>query len=1019
MIRSFVKRPAMTLMFVLVFVVLGLVSFNNLVIKRNPDTDFPMVSVRTVYSGASPEEIESQILRKIEDAVSAISQIDKIRSTAYENYGFVMIEFDLGVDVNNKAMEVKDKIQPILNELPQDAQRPVVAKFDPMTSSIMDMVLTGENVDERELYEYADKELRDEFSIVEGVASVDVYGGRKRQINVELDNNLMKKHFISIGKVVSSLQGRNVNIPGGAIERSENKSSVRLIGEFEEVEDIRNMSLVTWEGQRIKLSDIGTVSDSFEEKDSYTRYNGKNVVGLSIKKMSGGDAVSIVERIRNELGNIRENLPKNMELAIAYDSTRSIIRDTTTTVKNIIYGILFTVLILFLFLGDVRTTIIAAVVIPTSIISAFFPVDFSGFSINFVTLLAVAISLGTLIANALVIIDSIDLHLQKGKNPEDAAVDGTREASVAVLAAAGTNLVVFTPIALMGGMVGQFMTQLGMTVVYATVFSILASFTLTPMMCAILLKPRQEEKKYEELGILKKIIFFPQKVLQFLLKEYKVLFNKLFKHPVLTIVGCAAVFASVFYPLKFIGNEFFPPSDQDRISIEIQMPQGTKLEKTLEKAKIIENHVKEIKEVTSYLSYVGVDGAETAEITVNLKPVAEREKSDLDIINNLIPKVAKIPDAKISFGRGGMGPGTADVTINVHGQDYDRLVEMANEMKGLMMDTGYFRSVESSYNVPANEIRFIPDDEKIIRYGVSNRQVGDILRSAVEGNDRNVYREKGEEYDINIELAEIFKKSSSDIADINIMSKDGLITLSQLGKVIKTRGRSTINRRDKKRVIKLSGFLSKGTAGEVRALLDNKFSKKMDFGKEYGYNHVGMAEMQRESEKEIKKAFILAVILTYMLLVAILNSFIQPFVIVTSVITSFMGVFYLLFFMDFSVNIGSMMAMVMVVGLVVNNAILLIDYALKEMSRGKDMKEALWSGASVKFRTILMTSLAIVFGALPQLFDNFGAKAAMGGVIIGGMLASIFFTFTLIPVVFKEALKFQHFVVDKIKAIVR
>ena len=1017
MIDIFVKRPAMTLMLVLVFVVMGIVSFNNIIIESTPKMDFPFVTVKAVYNGASPVEIETQMVKKIEDAVAEISEIKQIQSYSYEGFGFVLIEFEMGADANLKAIEVKDKVESITNQLPRDADKPIVSKYDPLVQPVIDLVLVGDKqTDSLQLYEYADKNLKNMLSVIEGVASVDVYGGKERQINIKLDSQLMKKYFISIEDVVNAISGRNINVPGGAIETDVTKENIRFLGEFESVDDIAQMELVSREGLRLKLSDIATVKDSYKKIETYTRYNGRNAVGLSVKKLSDGDAVSIIKKIRKTLEKIKKKLPENMELVIAYDSTIHLLTETNNTLINILIGIVLTILILFLFLENLRVTFIAAIVIPTSLISAFFPMSFSHFSINFITLLAIATSLGTLIANALVVLESVDQKLNAGLDPINAAIKGTKEASVAVLASAGTNLVVFTPIAFMGGMVGQFMKQFGLTIIYVTIFSILASFSLTPMLCALLLKPRDKKESNGRNGnLLKKIFYFPQKLQKNLLGEYKIIFNKILKHPKSTLLISSLMVISTFFCLKYIGNEFTPASDQDAISANIELPQGSTLNKTLSVVRDIEDIVKNVPEIESYLSYIGIDGAEKASVTVNLIPHKTRQRTDMEIIDSLIPVAAGIPGADIGFTRvmeqgGSMFGG--DVSINLSGTDYGKMIDLSNKMKEIMLKTGYFRSVDSSYKTPKEEIRFIPDDNKMITAGVYNSLVGDVIKFSVSGNTDNLYKEKGQEYKINIELDDIYKKTVDDIKKIPVMSKDGLLAISELGKIIKKQGYSTIMRRNKKRVIQIDGYLSKSTSGQVQIILDEEF-KAINLPEGYGYEYVGMAEMQEESAREISKAFLLAVIFTYMLLVAIMNSFRYPFVILTSVLTSFVGVFYILFFLEFSINIGSMMAMVMVVGLVVNNAILMLDYTLGRINEGKEVREALWLGASVKFRAILMTSLAVVFGALPQIFDQFEGKASIGAVIIGGMLASIFFTFFLIPVLFSYASKIRIRHADK------
>jgi HAE1 family hydrophobic/amphiphilic exporter-1 len=570
------------------------------------------------------------------------------------------------------------------------------------------------------------------------------------------------------------------------------------------------------------------------------------------------------------------------------------------------------------------------------------------------------------------------------------------------MAATGTNLVVFMPIAMMGGIVGQFMKSFGLTVVYATLFSLLASFTLTPMLCALLLKKRdnRQKSKGRTFNPLHKLIEVTNNGVEFLKKEYHYVFDLIFRFPKATVLVLIVLFFSLRFITPYIDNEFSPQSDQDMIRVSVAMPQGSTIERTLGVCKIIEERIEKIPEKTSYLTSIGENGVENATITVDLVPSAERKRSDTDIIDALIPFVAQIPDAEINLARVGMhDTSEGDVSINVYGINYDKMVELAQLMKQKMEQSGYFRSVTSSYKSPKQEIQFIPNQDGLIQYGVTSAQVGSTVRSSIYGNTDNVYKERGEEYDINVELNDIYAMGADDIGEITVRSTKGLIPITEVGTLKNDTALPTIRHRDKDRVIRLEGYLAKSALGYVKNVLDKKF-KDLPFEDGYGYTYVGDSEYQAETGREISKAFILAVILTYMLLSALLNSGMYSVPIMLSVVTSFIGVFMSLFFLGQSMNIASMLGMVMLVGLVVNNAILLLDYTLLKMKEGVPVQEALWLGASTKFRAIIMTSLAIILGVLPQLKSINPAKQSMGAVMIGGMLASIVFTFIFTPVAF-------------------
>ena len=1011
MIEFFVKRPVTTIMFVAVFVVLGIVSIFNLRVEKEPKIDFPIVTVTVTYPGATPLEVETLVVNKIEDVVAELSEIKKMNSYSYENFGYVAIEFLMSSDVNIKLIEVKDKVEAILNDLPDGIEKPVIEKYDPLMTPVMDLVLSSATLDGRDLYEFADKKLKDRLSSIEGVANVDLYGGKKRQINVIVDPMLMKQRYVVITDIISSIKAKNRNIPGGLLEKNKTSLSLRFLGEFESPDELANMLIVSRDGSRFPLKEIARVEDSFKDVETIARYNGKDVVGLSLNKVSDGNAVDISRDVRERLGALRGMLPEGASLDVATDTTVFIINETNQTYVNIIVGILLTVFILYFFTGQVSLTFIASIAIPTSIVSALFLVNASGFTMNMMTLLAMATALGTLIANAIIIVENVLVHLGRGDDPRAAAISGTKEVASALLASTGTNLVVFTPISSMGGIIGQFMQSFGLTVIYATLFSLLASFSLTPMLCGLILKKPKEAAgtRSRSFNPFVWLVILTDKLMQGLKSEYQRIFKLMFRFPPVTVLFVLLCFYSLKFIMPYVGSEFYPASDEDMITVKMEMPQGSTIERTAEVTKVVEKKLQEIREVGSLLTSIGEDGVENAAVVMNLVPLAERQRSDVDIVHELIPFMAQIPDAEINIERGEARGGIeGDITINIYGRDYQTMIGISQAMKRKMEESGYFRSVKSSYKVPKKEIRFLPDQKRLVEAGLTDAEIGGVVRASVYGDDSNIYKEEGEEYDINVKLDEKYTEDFDDLKQINVISKKGLIPVSELGRIKEDKAYPMIRHRDKERIITLDGYLAKSNSGYVSRILDEAF-KEIPFEEGYGYVYAGSAEYEKESGQETGKAFLLAVILTFMLLCALMNSFLYPIPILLSVATSFIGVFYALFFLEQSINIASMLGMIMLVGLVVNNSILLLDYTLLKMSEGVPVVEALWLGASEKFRAIIMTSLAIVLGVLPQLWSVVPLKSAMGTVMIGGMLASIFFTFIFTPVAFWYVVRVKEF----------
>lgn len=1019
MIRYFVKHPVTTIMLVMVFVVLGAVSYLNIPVERTPKIDFPIVTITTALPGATPLEVETLTTNKIEEAVSELSEIKDMASYSYEGYGMVMVEFNLSANVNNKFIEVKDKVEGIINELPDTAERPTVEKFDPLVVPVMYLVLTSDSMDSRDMYEFADKKLKNELAKVQGVATVDIIGGQERQINVLLDPMRMKQYYITVQDVVDRIANMNRNIPGGDLKRSDNTVSVRFIGEFQTVEEMKKLVMVSEDGEQFTLGDIARIEDGAKDLESIARFNGVNGVGLAVKKVSDGFAVDIAKRIHKALPNIRKTLPEGVELKVATDTTEYIVSETKECEGNILMGILLTVIVLYMFTGRYKLTLIGSVIIPTSLISTLFLMDMADFSLNMMTLLAIAVSMGTLIANAIVIIESVLVHLEKGETPQEAAIKGTEEVFNAVLASAGTNLVVFTPIAFMGGIVGQFFKPFGLTVVFATIFSLIASFTLTPMMCGLLLSSGEVKgnERKRSWNPFRWLVTLTDVVFTFIEKEYEHFYRWMFRHTKLTVFLVVLSFMAVMkFITPYVDSEFYPGSDSDEITAMITMPQGTRVNKTSDVVRQIESHIGAIPEVRSYFTNIGDNGEENAQITISLTPSKKRDRSDLDIINAMIPMTARVPDAEIYLARtGGMGdPTQGDVSIDIYGEEFEDLSRIAREAKEKMLATGFFRSVVSSYKDPNQEIQFIPDQNKMTFFGVDNKDVSAILRDSLYGDDSNVYKEKGEDYDINVELRDEYKTDMDEIGQISIISRKGLIPITELGQLERTKATPPIRHTKRERIIRLEGFLSKSSLGHLREVLTNDF-KDITFPVGYGYNFVGDSEHQDETNTEILKAFVLAIVLTYMLLCAIMDSMLYPLPSFLLIILSNAGAFLGMFFFGQSMNISSMLGIVMLVGLVVNDAILVMDYAIMKMRAGMDVKDAVFEGTILKFRAIILTTLCVIIGTMPQLWSVAPLKSAMGAVIIGGMAAASVYTFVFIPIAFVWVCRFIAWMKSKDK----
>ena len=988
MLKFFIKRPVTTVMFVLLFVVLGIVAYPKMNIERTPALDFPMVTATFVYPGAAPVEIESQIIKKAEDAMSQVPELKKLTSQAFENGGYVMAEFNLGVNVNDKASEVKSKIDALASEFPSDMKQPVIEKLNPLQTSVVDIVLHGAEL--RDLQEYADNILSNKLTSINGVASVSIFGGEKRAIRVALNPESMAAHGVTIMDIVAAMGANNLNVPGGKIEVGADSSSVRFIGEFESVDAIKNLHITTGEGQKFQLSDVATINDSVRDLDTGARFNGDRVVIASVVKATDGNAIKISRALNKKMPEFNADLKSrfpNAEMEIISDSSIVVSNETSSTINGIILGVIFTIIVLLAFTGNWRSTIIAGVVIPASLIAGLFFVNSSGFTINAMTLLAYSSALGTLVSNAIILIESALQEMHAGKDPENAALDGTKRVAVSVLAGVGTNVVVFLPLAFMAGIAGKFMMQFGLTVVYLTLLSLLFSFTLTPMMIAKILRLVKTKRATKAIK-----------------KQNKPLMEKWFayqyKHSGRVILFAVLALIASSFLMQFTGNEFSPSTDANEINITARAPMGATYEKSESIAADIEKVLSEFPEVKSKSVKIGTRGLQNIAVKIKLIDKSKRRISDKEIARRILPKLAEIPDAEIQI-RAGEGVSSAissDIVLNIYGEDDALRAEYATAALNTINNIPEVQTAVFAQQKPGDEIRFVPDPDKMDFWGIKNSYAGATLRAALYGNDSYKYKEAGEEYPIVLEFAKPFKGRAM-FDDVFVNSQKGMVALSQIGDIKMQPGTSNINRLDKNRVTEIDINIGKSTSGPVQKKIVHELNK-MQWRTGYGYSFGGMAEIQSETTGEIGTAFLLAAILTFMLLAAILNSLIHPFTIATSIITSFAGVFILLFLSGASMNVGAMLAFVMLVGLVVNNNILVLEPTIRRVNNGENLKVALWGELNNKKNMVLMTSIAVMAGMLPQLWSADGMKTAMAAVLIGGMLASLIWTFTLTPALF-------------------
>jgi len=1005
-----IKRPVMTSMVLIVFLVFGTLAYFTLALDLFPEIEIGFVTVQTIYPGSGPREIETQVTKKIEDAVATISKIDWIRSYSMDSVSIVLLRFEIGKNADIATKEVKDKIDAILNDLPDDAQTPIVEKFDLRAEPVLDVLFSGK-LSPTELYELADKRLKDRFSQIEGVARVNLVGGQEREIRVELDNRVVFENAISLAQLSQLLRIQNMDMPAGQFRQQSQEYAVRFNGQFESINALEELEIPTAFGMK-KLGRIADIRDSGQEIrerttffDNLLKFKQDNVVLMSVIKSVDGNAVEMARAIRERLPEIEQDLPTGSKLSIVNDRSVFIESSVEDTLGNIFMGIILTALVLLFFLHDLRSTIIAGLSMPFSIISTFLLLQVSGFSLNIMTLMGLSTAVGILVTNSVVVLENIFRHKELGLGRKEAAGKGTAEIAVAVIASTLTNIVVFLPIASMTSMVGQFFKEFALTVTYATLFSLLVSFTLTPMMASLIL-PETETKKNPISRSLEKMFDSWERGYQKILA--KVLAKRL--NSFLTIITALVLFFLSFFSASRVGFEFMPQMDQGDIRMDVELPQGYHLDETAKMIDTIEKRIEKHPEVKHILTHLGsisqTDvGTSLANVMVKLVDAEEREISSEEAASLFIKELSDIPNVLIRVAATAPGGGReAPIQFFLMGQDIDQLEMYKNEIIDKIKTTPGLVNLTTSSRAGKPEITLVPDREKLADAGLTVFDLAMALRSAVEGIEAARYKEAGEEYDIRV----VMKKDSVDtpekVGNIAVVSNTGIYRLSQLARLDFTEGYSKILHNDKYKAIEFTGYTAPGyVLGNVlQGILAGINQVKLAPG--YKIDWGGNVKMMRESMIDMLRTFMIAFLLTYMLLAAILESLTQPLMILGTVPMALIGVFVAMDITGKSMNIISMMAIIMLLGIVVNNAILLLDYTNILRREGKGVTEALLEACPTKLKPIIMATIAIMLGMLPMALGIGAAgkefRQPMGIISIGGLIVSAVLTLVVIPAIY-------------------
>ena len=999
-----IKRPVFTVMVTVALLVLGAVGLSRLGTDLFPDVSFPVVLINVVYPGASPAEVESQVSKPLEDSVVSLNGIDRVRTFSRESLSTTIIFFKLGVDIQEGATQVRERVAQTRFKLPAEVKEPAVSRFDPAAVPVLIYTLRGQG-SLSQIRKYADDVVRPALEQVDGVAAVNIKGGADREIHVDLDRSRLDALGLSPEVVVGVLRAANLTVPAGHYDESTREIAVRAVGELTSVDGVRNLVVATArDGSSVRLADIASVEDGWEELRTRIRSNGDEAVSFEVQKQSGRNTVAIADAAKLRLAELEKSFPPGTEAALILD-TSAFIRENAHEVEiAIVFGGAMAILIILVFMLDLRSTIISAFALPTSVIATFFLMYVLGFTLNMMTLLGLSLAIGLLIDDAVVVRENIFKHLERGEPAREAALRGTEEIALSVLATTLTIVAVFVPVAFMSGIVGQFFRQFGLTVSAAVLVSLFVAFTLDPMLSSRFSKPVDHHARDPWKPVKRPF----EIVFKGMDDVYRALLEWALRRKLL--VGALAVGSLVgtFMILGIMGSDFVNAEDRGQMVMDVEFPAGTSLSETSRRSAEIERALLAEPLMKTVFATIGPSG-DVNKTSMRILTVPKQERSIgllaiKDKIRTLV--TTKAPDAKIVITDPPFveGAGTeAAIMILVRGDSYDTLAPYANQVGDALKSTPGVVDVQVKYTPGRPEMRVEIDRQRAADQGLAVAQVAMALRTAMEGEEAGKLRQGKDEVPIRVRLREQDRAGSADLSRISLRSPKGLVSLADIAKLSRGEGPQVIEREGRLRQIAIWATPNGRSLGDIVKELQPKLDAiKPPPGVSYMYD--GQIKQMTESNESVGVALLLGIVFIYLVLASQFESFIHPLTIMMTLPLAIVGAVLGLFFTKNSLAMGSLIGIILLMGLVTKNAILLVDRAIVRVREHSETPlQAVLEAGPERLRPILMTSAAMVLGMLPTAISNGDGsefRAPMAIAVIGGVISSTLLSLVVIPVLY-------------------
>lgn len=1009
--RLSIKRPVGITMVVAFFVVLGLYSYYRIGVELLPALNTPYVTVTVKYPGASAESVEQEVVKPVEDALSSVSGVKKITSTASYERARVTLELDFGTNSDTAAIDASKKVDAIKNKLPDEADSPVVVKRDMNAKPIVELAVLS-NHSLADTYTETENVFSEVLQQAEGVSEVELHGGRDKEVAIDVDRDKMAAYKLTLAKISSAIKNENQLVPSGSVFTETTKSDVRVVAQFKKASDIEKIQVQNTAGEMIPLTSVATVQERDARAERFGRLNGEDAINVLVYKNSDANVVETAANVIKSVEKLRKTYPDYQFVVVSNDADY-VQNSLHSTMNTLMEGLITTGLVLFLFLRGWRSTAAVMIAIPTSLISTFFVMYLFGFTFNMMSLMGMTLCVGILVDDSIVVLENIVRHLKMGEKPDDAAEKGRTEIGMAAIAITLCDAAVFMPIAFMQGMTGQYFRQFGLTIVFAGLFSLFVSFTLTPMLASRFFKNGYHPGK--------------SRVWQFMdhLEEraqyyYVAILGWSLHHQKKLLLSILAVFIAVvsLVPLGAVGMEYMPQTDESSFTVNIQAPVGASPEETNRVAKKIEGKLAEIPEVKYYMSQAGGSTAYEGRIKVQLIDRKDRSRTVWQVANDVREFAATIKNADVRVaetqtnvagiaGGGGAKNGGGALQIELRSNNADEIDAAAEKtMNILKNDITGVTDVNSSYVEGMPELRLTVNREKLKSYGTSLQDVDTAFASAISGLSagelKNDATNGGQDTNIKVRFKDAANYKASDVARVPLSASGKLIYLGDVADIKNGRGPVSIRRVDKQRSVAIGANLSGRPIGDVTKDV-NKALKDANLGDGVTYQFKGQATKMNETFSELLSALFLALVLIYMLLAVLYESVITPFIRMFSLPLGIIGSILMLFLTHNTLNLFSMIGILVMDGIVAKNGTLLIDYTLTLMDRGKTALEAVIEAGRVRLKPIFMTTITMMVGMTPMalaMTPGSESRVSMAWVIIGGLLTSTVFTLIVIPIIF-------------------